>query len=189
MHSIHFLYNFEFADLADEIRNDLNVLQFSVGMKYRFEINIFLGDIFKLSAPNSSLAHCISSDFEMSQGIAEIFCLKFDIKNGLRGIKAQIGDIAVIQEGSRYIYNLITKRKYSGKPTYQNLLNALMQMKIHALQNDVQEISMPKLACGRDNLNWIIVESMIKNEFSDTNITINVYHLGKEFSADIKIKL
>ena len=59
-----------------------------------------------------------------------------------------------------------------------------MQMKIHAQQNDVQEISMPKLACGRDQLNWIIVESMIKNEFSDTNITINVYHLGKDFLVE-----
>ena len=170
---------------VDEIRNDLTELHISVDMKYQgFEINNFLGDIFKLSAPNSSLAHCVSRDFKMSKGFAEKFKKKFGRLEELRRAKARIGETVVLKEGRKYLYYLVTKQKYFDKPTNCTLKQALIQMKNHAVKNNVTEISMPRIGCGRDNLNWDEVRQIITHVFSETRIRISVYQLntpGKRF--------
>ncbi len=40
-----------------------------------------------------------------------------------------IGGVAAIAEGNRYIYNLITKEKYYGKPTYDSLKRFVLSLK------------------------------------------------------------
>ena len=151
----------------------LTVICFSVDLNYQH------GDLFEASDARSSLAHCVSSDFKMSQGIAREFCQKFEIMNELRETNGQIGNIVVVREGRRFIYNLVTKDKFNDTPTYGNLKLTLLKMKDHALKHFVEEISMPKIASGLDQLNWNIVAKIIKSAFKGTNIKITVYQLGK----------
>ena len=55
--------------------------------------------------------------------------------------------------GKRYIYNLVTKERYRGKPNLPTLSKTLEAMKIHASTNGVSTIAIPKLGCGLDQLN------------------------------------
>ena len=111
-------------------------------LKHNFEISITYGDVFEDSDPRSSLAHCVSRDFKLAKGIAKQFLKKFDGLNELRWTNVQIGDIAVVTDGRRFIYNLITKDKFYNKPTYENLRHALIAMRDHAVKHAVKKISM-----------------------------------------------
>ena len=88
-----------------------------------------------------------------------------------------VGDVALLQRGHRFIYYLITKEKYSGKPTYDTLKSSLIAMKRHMLENDVEKISMPRIGCGLDLLEWSKVEMMLRDIFQDTDIVITIYTL------------
>ena len=151
----------------------LTVICFSVILIYQ------QGDLFESSDVRSSLAHCVSSDFKMSQGIARKFSQKFEVINELRETNGQVGNIVVVREGGRFIYNLVTKEKFSDSPTYDNLRLTIDKMKDHALKNFVKEISMPKIGCGLDQLKWNVVASIIKSAFLGTDIKITVFQLGK----------
>ena len=101
--------------------------------------------------------------------------------NELRETNGQVGNIVVVREGRRLIYNLVTKEKFNDQPSYGNLRLALKKMKDHALKHQVKEISMPKIACGLDQLNWDVVENIIKSVFHGTDIKITIFQLGKNF--------
>ena len=155
-----------------------------MGPKHHFEISINYGDIFEDSHPNSSLAHCVSSDFKLGKGIAKEFLRKFAGLNELREGDAQIGSVVAVRDGRRFIYNLVTKYKFNDLPTYENLRHALIAMKDHANKHGVRKISMPKIGCGLDQLNWETVKNIVKSEFSGTDIQIFVFILirpGKLF--------
>ena len=154
-------------------------------MKFKFKLNIIHGDLFQASNPSSSLAHCVSSDFKCGKGIATVFIKKFVRINEFRGKKIPVGQVAVLKEGNRYIYNLVTKLKFNDEPTYQSMKHSLSKMKEHALRFNVKEISMPKIGCGLDRLSWDVVESIIKDVFIETDITISVYILGNKSDARI----
>ena len=92
------------------------------------------------------------------------------------------GDIAVLKVGARFVYNLVTKEKYSDSPTYNNLKLTLEKMRDHALEHNVKAINMPKIGCGLDKLNWDAVRTMVKNVFLETDIKISVYYLNQNSS-------
>ena len=91
-----------------------------------------------------------------------------------------IGDVAVLkrEKEKRFIYYLITKEKYSHKPTYKSLADSLTSMKEHMLRNGVMKLSMPRIGCGLDLLEWGKVEEMLRDMFSDMDLQITVYTLG-----------
>ncbi|KAL2104134.1 hypothetical protein ACEWY4_001002 [Coilia grayii] len=134
------------------------------------------GDLFSSHA-DESLAHCISEDCRMGAGIAVLFKKKFGGVEDLKAQKKLTGECAVLKRSQRYVYYLITKQKYSHKPTYDNLRKSLMAMKAHCLENGVTRISMPRIGCGLDRLMWNKVEEMIKDVFHDTDLCITVYTL------------
>ncbi|XP_077190501.1 ADP-ribose glycohydrolase OARD1 isoform X3 [Paroedura picta] len=113
----------------------------------------------------------------MSAGIAAIFKKKFGGVQELLNQRKTTGEVAVLKTEKRYVYYLITKNKYFHKPTYDNLRNSLEAMKIHCLKNSVTCISMPKIGCGLDRLDWSKVSLMLEEVFKDTNIKITVYTL------------
>ena len=141
------------------------------------------GDLFEDSDPRSSLAHCVSSDFKCGKGIATVFIKKFFGLRNLRGTNVQIGSVAVLKDGRRFIYNLITKETYKDRPTYKDLSHALIEMKHHAVNHGVQKISMPKIGCGLDQLEWQTVKNIIHSAFIGTNIKIFVFYLEQNCSA------
>ena len=105
-----------------------------------FELNVQRGDLFTKPNPSVSLAHCVSRDLAMSKGIAKIFREKFGRIQELEDAKADIGEIAVLKVGPKFIYNLVTKAKYYGKPTYESLRKSLVSMKNHAIKHQVRNI-------------------------------------------------
>lgn len=134
------------------------------------------GDLF--SCPTShSLAHCISEDVRMGKGIAVLFKKKF---GGVEEIKRQgvkPGGVAVLERGERFVYYLITKIKYSDKPTYDSLRSSLEAMKEHCIKHKVKQLAMPRIGCGLDLLKWEEVSVILIETFHDTDINITVYSL------------
>ena len=50
-------------------------------------------------------------------------------------------------------------------------------MKKHIIVNKVKKISMPKIGCGLDKLNWEIVKKLIVKLFKDIDVIVTVYSL------------
>ncbi|XP_051880651.1 ADP-ribose glycohydrolase OARD1-like isoform X1 [Pristis pectinata] len=141
-----------------------------------FKICYVQGDLF--SCPEKdALAHCISEDCNMEAGIAVLFKRKYGCVEELQNQKKKIGDVAVLQKDQRCIYYLITKKLASDKPTYDALQNSLKAMRDHCLDNGILKISMPKIGCGLDNLEWDKVSAIIQEVFKSTDIIITVYSL------------
>ena len=154
--------------------------------KSGFHLEVLQGDLFKTDDETTSLAHCVSRDLKMSKGIAKLFRDKFGRVQELERMNVDIGGVAVLklrsnrgQEQNKFVYNLVTKAKYSDFPTYDNLKQSLLAMKTHALENSVQCLAMPKIGCGLDKLEWNAVRTLIKNIFLDTSIHIKVFTLEK----------
>ena len=119
-----------------------------------------LGDIFRSS---DSLAHCVSSDFKMSAGIARTFRRKYPTNYPKFGTLNQKSVWPQFLESSqRYIYHLLTNVRFFHKPTYCSLRTSLAALRRHAEDNDVKAISMPKLGCGFDQLEWHLVRKISK---------------------------
>ncbi|XP_010175842.2 ADP-ribose glycohydrolase OARD1, partial [Antrostomus carolinensis] len=134
------------------------------------------GDLF--SCPQTdSLAHCISEDCRMGAGIAVLFKKKFGGVQELLDQQKKTGEVAVLQRDERYIYYLITKKRVSHKPTYETMRKSLEAMKAHCLNNGVTDISMPRIGCGLDGLDWNKVSAILGEVFEDTDIKITVYTL------------
>ena len=73
------------------------------------------------------------------------------------------------------MYHLITKVRYSYKPTYKALGLSLEAMKNHVESKNVLRISMPQIGCGLDKLDWTKVQTLIQEIFRHTNIEIIVF--------------
>ncbi|XP_028622593.1 ADP-ribose glycohydrolase OARD1 isoform X1 [Grammomys surdaster] len=101
------------------------------------------GDLFACPKTDS-LAHCISEDCRMGAGIAVLFKKRFGGVQELLSQQKKSGEVAVLKRDGRYIYYLITKKRASHKPTYENLQKSLEAMKSHCLKNGVTDLSMPR---------------------------------------------
>ena len=140
-----------------------------------FEYLEKVGDIFSSS---DSLAHCVSSDFKMSAGIARTFRRQYPTNYPKFGTLNQKSLWPQFLESSqRYIYHLLTKVRFFHKPTYCSLRTSLAALRRHAEDKDVKAISMPKLGCGIDQLEWHLVRKILKEEFATSQIHLTVYML------------
>ena len=143
------------------------------------------GDLFQGARKGSSFAHCISKDVKLGRGIAVSFRQRFGNVDELRSQNSDVGDISTIMlEKNCFVYNLITKEKFNGKPSYESLEDCLLKMRQHAIEHGVREISCPKLACGLDNLSWLMVSDLIDAIFADTGIKISVFYLHRHLAND-----
>uniref|UniRef100_A0A3P9Q618 O-acyl-ADP-ribose deacylase 1 n=2 Tax=Poecilia reticulata TaxID=8081 RepID=A0A3P9Q618_POERE len=117
------------------------------------------GDLF--SCPrDESLVHCIRAD------IAVMFEKKFGRVSELKEQKKLPGQCAVLTLDQRFIYYLITK-KTAG----------LEDMKSHCLQNGANRLSIPRIGCGLDQLQWSEVSQILDQVFKETNISTTVSSL------------
>lgn len=83
----------------------------------------------------TSLIHSISADFAMCRGISTQFSCKFENQQHgpnemLRQDKHQ-GNVAVIKDKNRFVYNLVTKERNHEKCTYIALFYALVSTRDH----------------------------------------------------------
>ena len=83
----------------------------------------------------------------------------------------------MLKRGHRFVYYLITKKKYWARPTYDTLKDSLLSMKLHLQENGVTDLSMPRIGCGLDGLEWSKVELMLREIFADMDLTVTIYTL------------
>jgi len=124
-----------------------------------------------------SLAHCVSKDLKMFKGLAKSFRDEWPGQiYQLKKMDLQVGDVGAIKVKERFIYHLITKEWCNDQPTYDNLRKSLNNMKEHMVENDIAEVSLPKIGCGMNRLSWPVVKMMIEEVFDDTGIKINIIY-------------
>ncbi|PYE48626.1 macro domain-containing protein [Paenibacillus barcinonensis] len=129
-------------------------------------------DLFELKE-DYALAHCISADARMGKGIAVQFRERFD----LQSLQEQAGQ-EPLKIGRCYpagrTLNLVTKAKFSNKPTYISLTQAVESMRKVCEEQGITRLAMPRIGCGLDRLKWEKVSSIIQNTFADMDIEIIV---------------
>lgn len=134
---------------------------------------------------DEALAHCISEDCRMGAGIAVVFKKTFSGVEELKEQKKLTGQCAVLKRGNRFVYYLITKKKATQKPTYDSLRQSLEDMKSHCIQNGVTRVSMPRIGCGLDRLQWDRVSAILEQVFRHANISITVYSLPERTETTV----
>lgn len=126
------------------------------------------------------LVHCISADFEMGKGIAVEFNNRYNLKNYmLENVEKDLwlGKGYCIPVEKYSVLNLVTKKRYYGKPTYDTVRDALFDMKDYIKANHIFKIAMPTIASGLDGLQWHIISEMVQDIFKDTTVKIIVCKL------------
>ena len=143
-------------------------MQFQVELMILTELH---GNLFEHIGVRTPV-HCISQDCKMGAGIAPLMKSTFN----LWGLYSKVKECpsCVYYNG---VFNLITKKNYYDKPTYDTLERALASMKNYILVFNIQKLIMPKIGCGLDRLQWPRVREMLENIFRDTNIDILVCYL------------
>jgi len=140
------------------------------------------GNLFENTKADIVYAHCIAQDDNYGAGIAPVFVKYFGIKSKLSGeleqaeLKGKTGNdgFCIMIDNAA---NLITKSYTHGKPTYNSITNALIDMKNQMVAKGYNKLCIPKIGCGLDRLSWGKVREIITNVFYDTDIDIVVKHL------------
>ncbi len=139
-------------------------------------LNYAKGNLFS-SDDDVSLVHCVSKDMKMGMGIAAQFKNIFGNIDELKNQNKKIGEVAHLQCSDRYVFYLVTKNRYSDKPTYYDVRTSLTNLRLLCDDLNITKLAMPKIACGLGKLSWPIVENIIKSIFSNSEITISIYYL------------
>lgn len=118
------------------------------------------------------LAHCISSDFALGAGIAKtfdsIYNMRFKLFRNYPEYEYHCGDALLVDN----VFNLVTKKKYWHKPTYESLREALEMMKEQLDFLGATKLAMPRIASGLDRLDKDKVYDIICEVFEDMDIEI-----------------
>ncbi|EAT35644.1 AAEL000348-PA [Aedes aegypti] len=134
------------------------------------------GDLF--AAPKDhSLAHCVAADLKMGGGIAVKFKQVFKQVDELKAQKVGVGGVAVLKDGERFVYYLVTKRGSMDKPTYADLTKSLEAMRKHMAENGAKKLAIPRIGCGIDGLEWSQVKEILNSTFgNEKDVEIVVYN-------------
>ena len=124
-----------------------------------------------------SIAHCVSKDLAMKKGLALQIKTRFGGIPDLKRQHAQVGQIAVLKHGTRWIIHLVTKEYYHNKPTQAAIYSTLVHMRQFMLKQGLTIIGIPKLATGLDKQPWPIIKQMLHKIFDDYNILVIVHIL------------
>lgn len=144
------------------------------------------GDLFTESYTKGEdvYAHCISSDFALGAGIAKIFREKFPIfverkQEMIRKLpKAKLFGLFSVASNGYIIVNLVTKKNYWDKPTYETMETSLRSLRQYLMQRPhIKRVLMPRIGCGLDRLNWSRVRVMIENILDKVDVEVKVFYL------------
>lgn len=141
------------------------------------------GDLFTGKYQEKDIyVHCISEDFVMGKGIAKTFKQLFpELKAKDRLIanykREKYKRLLIVPCQKALVANLITKRYYYNKPTYETLKESLTELRGYVDKNEIKRILMPRIGCGLDGLKWEKVKVIIEEIFADADIEILVFYL------------
>ena len=154
-------------------KNDINaVIESSVHPK-------FCSSKSNILTATTCIAHCVSSDFAMGKGLASTIACCYPELQELRNIPINnfpAGSLVTYfdQQHQSFIYNLATKRQFFPKPKYETLELSLQALKQHLKRHNFQELIIPKLGFGYDQLHSPTVFSIFFKVFSGTHISITI---------------
>lgn len=143
------------------------------------------GNLFDLDN-KYALAHCISYDTDNSKswnlGIVVEFKKKFSgikeyANNFIKENNLLCPCVVPYIHNERVVFNLVTKKYYYGKPTYETISKCIKDMAYLCRKLDIKYLGLPKIGCGLDKLSWSKVREIIKEEFKDLDIEIEVRYL------------
>ena len=135
-----------------------------------------------LEQPNT-IWHCISADAQMSKGFAQFLSERVPrLRRTCTRANLLKDQVFPFWDASsrRYIYNFVTKEKYSDKPDLQTLAITLQNMQAHATMHGVVSIAVPKIGCGLHQMNWQDVVKLLRDIFAYSDIQIVVYSLDEQ---------
>jgi len=120
------------------------------------------------------LAHCLSADLELnlSKGISASMNHQFNIIDNILKDNQIVHAPSCILTGK--IFNLITKKRFNEKSSYDDLYTCLILMKEQIEKLNIKKLAMPKIGNGVEGLDWAKVSEKIKEIFSEINIEIVV---------------
>lgn len=157
---------------------DLVILQKLSSIKKRVKLMIITeteGDIFTDRDPDYKLAHCIAADAGMGKGIAVDFVAKFPQIFSLREMSLTVGTTYYVDP----VFNLVTKRRSPGKPSYESMCETLRSFRDVVLEHKIDKIAMPRIGCGLDLLSWPAVREMVKDVFKPVDVKFVIFNFKK----------
>lgn len=123
------------------------------------------------------LAHCISGDFALGAGIAKQFTQIYNMREKLKTFFPNFvyayGEALLVDN----VFNLVTKRVWRDKPTYQSITEAIEDLAEQMGNLMINRLAIPYLGCGLDGLDWTKVKEIIEAVFEDTDVEILVCYL------------
>ncbi|XP_050503035.1 ADP-ribose glycohydrolase OARD1-like [Diabrotica virgifera virgifera] len=137
---------------------------------------------------NVSLAHCVTQDVEMTKGISSVLNRNFGL---LDEQQPKVGRVLRLEDGSRYLLYILTRKSYTDRPSYENIWRALTNLKKIVCNYDITNlawkiITSPKIGHGVENLDWKIVRSILEVVFRETGIRITVCCMNPKMSYPSK---
>ena len=113
-----------------------------------------------------NLVHCVSADLAMGKGIAVTFKRLFGGVAAMAAAGPRIGDALSVPmpapRAPQRAYALVTKQRYSHKPTLDSLRRALARLRDVLPQQGHVHVAFPRLGCGLDGLAWGDVRPIIE---------------------------
>lgn len=140
----------------------------------KFAIKYKSDDIFNC---NSSIVHCVATDFNMGSGFALEVRERYGHQAKLRAMKIKKGRTANVPVGENFIFYLCTKWRSYHLPDLVDLTRCLYHLKAQCKILGVQRLAMPRIGTQNDNLQWSDVSSEITKVFQDSDIEVTVYDL------------
>uniref|UniRef100_A0A1D1XP44 O-acetyl-ADP-ribose deacetylase C6orf130 n=1 Tax=Anthurium amnicola TaxID=1678845 RepID=A0A1D1XP44_9ARAE len=135
------------------------------------------GNLFADAQENSSLAHCVSEDFKMGKGIAKIFKHKYQGVEELVNQHKKIGQTATLKRGNRYIFYIITKKKYYQIPKPEDFELALWDLRKVCEELNVKHLSLPRIGTGLDKFPLEYVINAITKIFEGCDMRMTMFYL------------
>lgn len=145
-------------------------------------INIQKGNLFELDREKYVLAHCISQDCALGAGIALEFRKRFKdmpsyCERVIKENHLEYPCVIPYYTKELKVLNLVTKRFYYNKPTYNTITSTIREMAFICNKSNIKYLGMPLIGCGLDKLKWEKVREIIEEEFKDIDIEIEVRYL------------
>ena len=167
----------------NERHNDCFLLHSTINSQLPDEfLQIVYGNENSILQQPNSMGHCISADAQMSKGFAQVLSERVPrLRRTCRQANLLNYQVFPFWDSSsrRYIYNLVTKEKYSDKPDLQTLATTLQSMRSYATMHGVSTIAILKIGCGLDQMNWPDVVKLLREIFAYSDKQIVVYSLDE----------
>lgn len=125
-------------------------------------------DLFDIKDPNTWFVQCISADFACGKGIAMEFNKRFNTKQEhQKYYKSNLWDGNGYCLATSHVLNLVTKAKYYLKPSKKTMQTVLEILHDIIIAYNIKSITMPKIGCGLDQMQWNDVKSIIQATLGD----------------------